>query len=160
MQPQINHVSHVCFIYRKENFAKAKQQFGDALGITDWDGPQELPYFGVLQTQSVSAGIEILAPLQEGTQFDDYLQTRGEGFFALIYGVEDIGKAVRRAQDKGIEPYLDADGKPLLIDAMHINNGGPAYASWAGRVKTYLEVPLKPISGVNFYLGQIEPEQQ
>ena len=157
MQQQINHVSHVCFIYRKENLLTAMKQFGDALGISDWDGPQELPYFGVLQTQSVSAGIEILAPLQDGTAFDEYLNARGEGFFALIYGVADVRAAAAQAQARGIKPWLDEAGNPVLIDAMHINNGGPAYAAWAVRLKNYLEIPLQPVCGVNFYLGQIEP---
>jgi hypothetical protein len=160
VQQQVDHVSHVCFIYRKENFATAVQQFAAALGISDWDGPQELPYFGVLQTQSVSAGIEILAPLQDGTVFDEYLRTRGEGFFALIYGVANVRKAAAEAEARGILPIVGEDGAPVFIDAMRINHGGPAYADWKNRIRTYQEIPLQPISGVNIYLGQIEPLQQ
>jgi 4-hydroxyphenylpyruvate dioxygenase-like putative hemolysin len=159
MQQQIDHVSHVCFIYKKENLAAAKKQFGDAFGISDWDGPAELPYFGILQTQSVSAGIEIIAPLGDDTEFAGYLRVHGEGFFALIFGVRDLDKAVKQAREKGAEPHLTAAGEPVLIDAMRIDGGRPAYASWSERLKAYREVPLKPICGVNFYLGQIEPLQ-
>lgn len=157
MQQQVDHVSHVCFIYRPENFHAAIKQFSDAFGIDDWDGPAKLPYFGILQTQSVSAGIEILAPIEEGTQFSDYLSRHGEGFFALIYGVRDVEAAARKAMEKGIEPVYTEDGQPMLIDAMTIDNGQPAYASWPARIKIYKEIPLQPVGGVNVYLGQIEP---
>ncbi len=158
MQQHINHVDHVVFIYRLENFETAKEQFSKALGINDWDGPAELPYFGVLHTQSLSTGMEILAPLQEGTPFDDYLRERGEGFFALVYGVANVRKAAEEAQARGIQFHLDESGKPWVIDVLHIDNGKPTYRHWADRLKAYLEIPLKPVCGINFYLGQIEPK--
>ncbi len=160
MQQHINHVDHVCFIYRRENFEKAKDQFTKALGITDWNGPQELPYFGVLQAQSLSTGIEILTPLIDGTPFDDYLRERGEGFLALIYGVADVHKAAAEAQANGIQPIFDENGKPVLIDALTIDNGKPAYADWPTRLKRYLEIPLQPVCGVNMYFGEIVPAQK
>jgi hypothetical protein len=157
VQHQINHVSHICFIYELENLDAARQQFSDAFGITDWDGPTELSFFGVLQTQSLSTGIEILAPLHDKGPFNDYLKARGEGFFAVIFGVADLETAVRKAQERGIEAVLDADGRPLLIDALTIAAGEPAHLSWRDRVRVYRETPLQPVAGVNAYLGQIEP---
>ena len=158
MQQHVNHVDHVCFIYRLENFEKAKDQFSKAFGITDWDGPQELPGFDVLQTQSLSTGMEIIAPLKEGTFFDEYLRTHGEGFYSLIFGVADVHKAAAAAQANGIQPHLDEKGKPVLVNPMILANGKPVYESWTKRVDTYLEIPLQPICGVHFYLGEIKPK--
>lgn len=160
MQQQIDHVSHVCFIYRRENFAAAMAEFSRALGISDWDGPVELPTLGLLQAQSVSAGIEIIAPLQEGTLFDDHLHARGEGFFALTYGVADVRQAAAQAQARGVPPCLDASGNPVFIDAMRINGGAPAHERWKDFLETYQEIPLQPVAGVNLYLGQIAPQRK
>jgi hypothetical protein len=154
---QANHVSHVVFIYKRENFDRARKQFGDALGITDWHGPKELEFFGVLHTQSLSAGIEILSPIREGTMFDQYLKTKGEGFFVLVYGVNDVRKAQAQAQARGIQPELDEKGNPVYFDIMQTFNGGPPYEDWPVKMKHYKEMPLMPICGVNLYLGQIEP---
>jgi len=157
MHQQLDHVSHVCFIYDVERLEWARQEFSDAFGIDDWDGPVDLAAFGVLQTQSVSAGIEILAPLTDTGPFREYLDTHGEGFFALIYGVRDLNAAVRSAQERGARPALDAEGRPLLIDALTIDNGAPAYPSWRESLRTYRETPFEPVAGVNVYLGEIEP---
>ncbi len=159
MQQQVNHVDHVCFVYKNENVATAMKKFGDALGITDWDGPKELPYFGVIHVQSLSAGIEILSPLPEGCPLplNEYMQTHGEGFYALIYGVSNVREAAAQAKAKGIQAVTDEAGNPMLIDSLRIDNGKPAYAAWGERIKTYLEIPLQPVCGVNFLLSEIVP---
>ncbi|MDT2003850.1 hypothetical protein FXW78_01510 [Rhodococcus opacus] len=157
MGKRTNVIDHVTFIYRKENLDAARAELSAALGITDWDGPTEFKRFGITQIQSVSAGVELLAPTGDHGFIADHLKEHGEGFFALIYGVEDLDKAVQEARARGIEPVLDDDGSPLVIDSMVGGaDGGVAHPTWAGRVTVYKEVPLHPVAGLNLYLGEIE----
>jgi hypothetical protein len=158
MQQQINHVSHVCFIYSRINLPKAMEKFGKALGINDWDGPIEIPDFGILQAQSVKAGIELLAPLdEEEGPFAEHLRTKGEGFYALVYGVADVRSAAEQAAKAGIAVVENEKGEHLVIDSMKGPNGKPAHSSWTGKFERYEEIPLHPLFGVNFFLGQLEP---
>jgi 4-hydroxyphenylpyruvate dioxygenase-like putative hemolysin len=152
-----NVIDHVVFIYRLENLDAARDELSAALGITDWDGPKEFERFGIIQTQSVSAGVELLAPTGDHGFIADHLKQHGEGFFSLVYGVEDLDKAVQEARDRGIEPVLDDDGSPLIIDSMvGGDDGGPAHPTWVGKVTVYKEVPLQPVAGLSLYLGEIE----
>jgi 4-hydroxyphenylpyruvate dioxygenase-like putative hemolysin len=157
VQQQVERVDHVAFVYRKENFEQAKQQLTDALGIDDWDGPAEIKQFNMLHAQSLKTGIEVLSPLTDEGFIADHLRSHGEGFFALVFGVADVHEALRRAQARGIQPVPDENGTPLLIDGLNDLNGEPSYPSWQDKLKTYLEIPLLPVAGLNFYFGQIEP---
>jgi len=157
MQQQVNHVSHVCFVFRPENLTAAMQEFGKAFGITEWDGPTEIPEFGILLAQAVSEGVELLAPVRDDNIFAEHLKAKGEGFFAMTFGVADVRAAAEKARRAGIEMHEDEQGAPFIIDGMTAVNGGPAHPSWASKLRRYEEVSLKPVCGLNFYLGQIEP---
>ncbi|KAJ9646676.1 hypothetical protein H2204_000368 [Knufia peltigerae] len=157
---QINHVSHVCFIVRKENLQLFKDQLTRAFNVTDWDGPLEVTPMGLLQTGSISTGLEIIAPLDdqdEDNVFTQHIQAKGEGLFSVIYGVKDVELAAKEAQERGTELMNGPDGKPLTIDSMTGMNGQPVHAAWNERLKVYREIALKPMFGINFWLGQIEP---
>ncbi len=156
MQQQIGHVDHVVFIYKKENLSRMVEEFGKVLNITDWDGPEDVPYFGVFKAQSLEAGLELVAPLSDEGPLADHLRTHGEGFYALIYGVKDIFKAVEHAQKHDANIQLDENGKPLLLDCLTIIDGKPVHASWESRTQKYLEVPLT-LGGLNCYLSEIVP---
>ncbi|KAK6378798.1 hypothetical protein LTS17_006501 [Exophiala oligosperma] len=141
---QINHVSHVCFIVRKENLQLFKDQLTRAFNVTDWDGPLEVTPMGLLQTGSISTGLEIIAPLDdqdEDNVFTQHIQAKGEGLFSVIYGVKDVELAAKEAQERGTE----------------LMNGPDVHAAWNERLKVYREIALKPMFGINFWLGQIEP---
>ncbi len=159
MQQQINHVSHVCFVFKLENLPIAQREFGKAFGITEWDGPTEIPEWGIRLVQSVSAGIELLAPTTDDSNnmFVNHLRLKGEGFFALTFGVADVRAAAERAKRLGIAMHEDQNGVPAVIDGMRTLDGKPAHAAWSKTLRRYEEVSLKPVCGVNFYLGQIEP---
>lgn len=159
MKQQVHHVSHVSFVYRLENFHAAQDEFARAFGIDDWDGPVEVPAFGILQSLSVSTGIELLAPLyEEGNAFADHIREKGEGVFAVIFGVADLREAARAAKERGIGMKTNPDGTPMIIDGMTICGGQPPFASWHDKLKRYEEVWLDPVGGVNAFLGQIEPK--
>lgn len=168
MQQQINHVSHVLFVFKPENLRTAMDQFSKAFGIADWDGPTEIAQHsnpemaklfgrGLLIAQAVSEGIELLAPLSEGNVFADHIKEKGEGFFAMIYGVPDVRAAAEAARSNGVAVHEDEHGAPLVIDGLRMINGGPVHPSWADKLRRYEEVSLKPLCGLNFYLSQIEP---
>ncbi len=158
MKQQINHVSHVSFVYRLENLMAAKEEFANAFGITDWDGPEDIDAFDIRMVLSVSTGIELIAPLhEENNRFADHIRDKGEGFFAVIFGVADVRAAARQAQQKGIGMVCDPDGTPAIIDAMVMADGQPPFATWNDKLRTYQEVWLSPIGGVQALLGQIEP---
>ncbi|MBA4026366.1 MAG: hypothetical protein C0482_28830 [Gordonia sp.] len=153
MGKRTNVVDHVVFVYHIENLDAAQRDLGAALGISDWDGPTDFERFGIVQVQSVSAGIELLAPTSDSGFVADHLRKHGEGFFALVYGVEDLDTAVRIAREEGIEPVLNDSGLPLIIDSV---NADTVHPTWAGKVTVYREVPLQPVAGLNLYLGEIE----
>jgi hypothetical protein len=162
-QPQnVQRVDHVAFIYNKENIPHAIEQFSKAFGINDWDGPIEVPAFGILQSQSLKSGIEVLAPLDPSDEsiFSKHLRAKGEGFFSLIFGVSNLRESADRAAKEGIKFKRDKNGDYLLIDSMVNNNGGPGHASWTSKLNRYDEYWLEPLLGDHFFLSQIEPCEQ
>ncbi len=153
-QQQINHVSQICLIYERENLQDAVDQFSKAFGITDWDGPIEIPSAGIVIYQAVQHGIEILSPIGEDNIFAEHLKTKGEGFFAMTFGVADLRAAAREAQSRGIGMEEDANGVPVVTGGTRETQPN---AIWRNRFDRYEEVSLKPLCGLNFYLGQLEP---
>lgn len=154
----LQRVDHVAFVYRRENHQQAVDQFTKAFGITDWDGPTELPIFGMIIAQSVKAGIEVLAPLDNSgnTMFSEHLRAKGEGFFALVFGVADLRTSAERAEKEGIKIKKDEKGDFLLLDNMVSNNGGAAHASWPTKLNRYDEYWFEPFNGEKFFPSQIE----
>jgi hypothetical protein len=158
MQQQVNHVSHVSFIYTRQNLPAAKLDFEHAFQITDWDGPTEIRSLGVVQIISMSAGIELIAPLgDENNPFAQHIRDKGEGFFALVFGVADVRAAGERAKGLGLGLLETEDGSPWIMDGLHVNDGEPAHPNWDKRFRRFEEMALKPVRGMNLFLGQIEP---
>lgn len=158
MEQKIDHVNHVCFLFKLENLERAIEQFTKALGIDDWDGPRSVPQFGVHHAQSLNSGIELLAPsTTEESMFTAHLREHGEGFFALTYGVADLGAAIERARANGIGMVEIGKEQPLVIDSLDPAVGEAPYPEWKSRLKRYQHVPLLPLMGLNINIGQIEP---
>lgn len=158
-RPQnVQRVDHVAFVYHRENHQQAIDQFTKAFGITDWDGPTEIPLFGMVIAQSVKSGIEVLAPLDNDgdTMFSEHLRAKGEGFFALVFGVANLRASAERAEKEGIKFDKDEKGDFLLLDNMIGVNGEAAHATWPAKLNRYDEYGLKPLNGERFYLSQIE----
>ena len=58
-------------------------------------------------------GTEVVAPMQEPTQFNqmlrDWLDTRGEGVMSVVFGIKDMNRYKARLEGQGFEvaPLMD-----------------------------------------------------
>ena len=132
--------------YRLENVDAAARKFIDVLGIEDMEGPEDLAAVGLRVAISWDTGIEVIAPLPAGghsEQIRQHIDTHGEGMFGVVYQVEDIDAADRRAA---------AHDHPsrARLDPFQVKPG------WRGRFSYLMESPLTPIAGVEMTLIQME----
>jgi hypothetical protein len=74
-----------------------------------------------------------------------YLDTHGEGFFTLVWGVEDLGNAERVAA---------AAGYPRQGERIDCLRANPA---WRLTYSYLMEAPLPPVASVNVMLIQAQP---
>jgi hypothetical protein len=104
MNQNINHVDHVIWISPIENLMANVAQLSE-LTNHKFDGPFDREELGVRSCLSWEGGIEILAPLDIATPLADrireHLATKGEGLFAIVFGVPDIMAAKARADRLG-----------------------------------------------------------
>ena len=106
-----NHIDHVTWISRLEtleaNVAHLEKLTGAKLTRF------ERKDMGFVMYISWEAGLEVVAPLKEPTDFNkmlsQWLDTRGEGLMAVVFGVEDLDKHKARLEKQGIEvgPLMD-----------------------------------------------------
>ncbi len=101
-----NHIDHVAWISRLENI-EANVAKLERLA----DAKLERFVFkemGFVMYVSWEAGLEVVAPTTEPTEFNqalrERLETRGEGVAAVVYGVRDIEKSKARLERLGITP--------------------------------------------------------
>jgi hypothetical protein len=106
-----NHIDHVTWISRLENIEANVAQLEKLAGA-------KLTRFarkdmGFVMYISWEAGLEVVAPLEEPTEFKqmlrDWLDTRGEGIMAVVFGVKDLDrhKARLEALGFGVGPLMD-----------------------------------------------------
>jgi hypothetical protein len=112
MQKFTNHVDHVAWISRPENLEANVAQLELLSGgakLTRFDRQD----MGFSMCISWEAGLEVVAPMERRTDFNqmlwDWLDTRGEGVFAVVFGVRDLEAHKARLEKLGIEvgPLLD-----------------------------------------------------
>lgn len=145
MKQNIQRISHVSFIVHPENHDEAVAHFNELFGI-NMEGPLVLPGFNKIHIDWDS-GLEVFSPVDADgdTIFNQHLRERGEGFYSLVFGVEEMGEAMERARGLGYDSALSVDG-------LDVNE------EWATKFrKIHEEVLDKPTYGANFTLGQIEP---
>jgi hypothetical protein len=148
MQQNVQRISHVSLLYRPENFERAIERFKDVLGIDDFDGPYDLTDFGIRFCVSWRSGIELISPIAaDDGPYWDHLRTRGEGLYALIFGVKDL----RAARDRAIAAGASAvsgiiNGLTLGVKSSNL------------RFARFEEVMIDVAMGLNLVLGQIEPK--
>jgi hypothetical protein len=158
LSQNINRVDHVVFMYKLENIEQVVKKITAALGINDFGEPREIPG-AVRMYISWSSGLEFVAPLtSEDNAFNRFLAKRGEGFFALMYGVSDIDEAMRRVagQDIGLitnitlEENVSPPGEPVIVLPESLDKERRTFTS-------FKEKWLEEVCGIYFGLIEAKP---
>ena len=99
MRQNINRVDHVVWLSQLQNQDANVRKLSELCNL-DFGESYSNHHLGVRIYLSWEAGLEIIAPLGQeapfAIQLHDHLARRGEGFFAVIFGVDDIVKARER----------------------------------------------------------------
>lgn len=114
MQKFINHVDHVAWISRPENLdanvARLEQITGAKLTRFS---RQDM---GFTMCISWEAGLEVVAPMEERTDFNVWLwselETKGEGVSSVVFGVRDLDAHKARLEKLGFEVGSLMDDHP------------------------------------------------
>lgn len=103
MKKFVNHVDHVAWMCRPENLDANIAQLEKLTGAT-------LARFdrrdmGFTMCVDWEAGLEIVAPMEERTDFNQWLwselETKGEGVAAVVFGVKDLEAHKARLEKMG-----------------------------------------------------------
>ena len=96
-------VTHAVFAVRPENLVAAAG-FWRTLGVAFEEFTR--PDYGLRILFSWPHGVEIITWTEPigafGQQLLQFLETKGEGFYTLNYGVRDLDETVRRVNDCGV----------------------------------------------------------
>lgn len=114
MKKFVNHIDHVAWISRPENIEANVRKLEEITGA-------KLERFqradmGFVMYISWEAGLEVVAPLAERTEFNamlhDWLETRGEGINSVVFGVRDLEAHKARLEKLGYTPGPLMDDHP------------------------------------------------
>jgi hypothetical protein len=114
MKKFINHIDHATWISRPEtieaNVAMLEKLSGAKL--TRFDRKD----MGFTMYLSWEAGLEVVTPMAEPTEFNqalkDRLETHGEGLLGVVFGVKDLEQHKARLAALGIETGPEMDDHP------------------------------------------------
>ncbi|TGD70820.1 hypothetical protein E4634_20655 [Mangrovimicrobium sediminis] len=111
MKKFINHVDHVAWLSRPENLdanvARLKQMTGATLRRFSRKD------MGFTMCISWEAGLEVVAPMEERTEFNQWLwselEAKGEGVNSVVFGVKNLDAHKARLEKLGfvVGPLMD-----------------------------------------------------
>jgi len=145
--PQItNRIDHVAWMVKPENHDASVEKLEKLLGVT-FEADDGGPDFGLRITWSWTAGLEVLSPCGDRSiphceMAWKFLETKGEGLFAMVFGVKDVVGTIEHAKSLGYEP------SPLL-------SLPPTTKDWRQRVQDCTESVLDVWFGENLAIGRI-----
>ena len=111
MKKFTNHIDHVAWISRPENLEANIAQLEKLTGAKL--ARFERKDMGFIMYISWEAGLEVVAPMAEPTEFNQWLrqwlETRGEGVMSVVFGVRDLDKHKARLEALGVPvgPLMD-----------------------------------------------------
>jgi hypothetical protein len=138
----IGRIDHVVITVYPKSYRPMIEKLSKLLGVEFMECRREDQ--NVVASISWEAGLEVTAPIEEHGLVWEHLQRTGEGSVAIVFGVEDIDDAMRRVHESGVQTL------PVEINLQ----GDEPFADLFDVVR---EVPLEPLHGTQFLLGQIEP---
>lgn len=144
MKKFVNRVDHVTWISRLENI---ESNVADLEAVT---GGNLLRFqredMGFVMYIDWDAGLEVVAPMDGRTDFNvslhDWLEARGEGLMAVVFGVENLEKHKQALEAKGIPIGPPMDDLPT--------------SPWHDRLVLRERAVLQPVIGSSLILGQID----
>ncbi|WP_280424724.1 VOC family protein [Nocardia carnea] len=138
-------IHHVAFMVRPENFEATTERMAKLLNLK-FEGPYDLADLGTKVVVDYGAGIEFITVTDPtiATAQAAFLEERGEGFYRLVFGVDDLESSLDRAAEDGIGILYRYDG--LTVDP-----------EWKNRFSKIDEAILEdPSPGVRICLGQFD----
>jgi hypothetical protein len=104
MKKFTNHIDHVAWISWPENLEANIAELEKLTGakLTRFERKD----MGFVMYISWEAGLEVVAPLEEPTEFNQWLrqwlETKGEGVMSVVFGVRDLDKHKARLEALGV----------------------------------------------------------
>lgn len=145
MNQNINHVDHVIWMCRAENQLEYVQKLS-ALASREFQGPFDRTDMGIRVYLTWGGGLEILAPLEMDIPFAnhcrEHIEKKGEGLFAVVFGVPDIEKAMGRAARLGYDNQSD-----VIVNSGH--------EPWLNMLEVFKEVRVGDFMNSLFIFGEI-----
>jgi hypothetical protein len=143
MKKFINHVDHVAWLSRPENLEANVAELEKLTGatLTRFDRQD----MGFSMCISWEAGLEVVAPMEERTDFNAWLwselEKKGEGVTSVVFGVRDLDTHKARLEKLGVPVG------PLMDD----HAGSP----WHDKLVLW-ERTAGEVMNTNFILGDID----
>jgi hypothetical protein len=104
MKKFTNHIDHVAWISWPQNLEANIAQLEKLTGakLTRFERQD----MGFIMYISWEAGLEVVAPMEAPTEFNqwlrDWLETKGEGVMSVVFGVRDLDKHKARLEALGV----------------------------------------------------------
>jgi hypothetical protein len=109
----VGRIDHIILLYRnRASQDEARKKFTDLLSIDDWQEVGEGDE-GIYIWISWSSGIELICPTRDVPAFQKHLDSHGEGFYAMVFGVADLEQAsshIHRISGRAPHPLGKAPG--------------------------------------------------
>lgn len=111
MKKFVNHVDHVAWISRPENLDANVAQLEKLTGASLVRFSRQ--DMGFTMCIDWEAGLEVVAPMEERTDFNTWLwselESKGEGVSSVVFGVQGLEQHKARLEKMGIEvgPLMD-----------------------------------------------------
>lgn len=142
----VGRIDHIVLAYvDRTNLDRARERLGALLGIDDWEELGEISEVRLHIWISWQAGLELICPTGPGSVIEQHLADHGEGFYSMVFGVEDLDRGIARVAENG------GHAEPLVAST-------PAGA--LDRYAVTREAVVGEVGGINVLLGEFALHRQ
>ena len=98
----VGRIDHIVLAYNdRASLDRARERLGALLGVDDWEELGEIAEVQLYIWISWQAGLELICPTGPGSFIERHLADHGEGFFSMVFGVEDLDRGIARVKENG-----------------------------------------------------------